>query len=54
LEQALDLKTTIIYDVIQNGDRQERVVNRKATLAGHEFTLHHLSRPPDLDLNGLT
>jgi hypothetical protein len=36
LEQALNLKTPIIYDTIHNGDREERVVNEEATLAARE------------------
>ena len=36
LEQALNLKTPVIYDTIQAGDREERVVNQEATLAARE------------------
>ena len=36
LEQALNLKTPVIYDIIQAGDREERVVNQEATLAARE------------------
>ena len=36
LEQALNLKTPVIYDTIHNGDREERVVNQEATLAARE------------------
>ena len=36
LEQALNLKTPVIYDTIRNGDREERVVNQEATLAASE------------------
>ena len=30
------MKTPTIYDTIQNGDREERVVNQEATLAARE------------------
>ena len=30
------MKTPVIYDTIQNGDREERVVNQEATLAARE------------------
>jgi N12 class adenine-specific DNA methylase len=36
LEQALNLKTPIIYDTINHGDREERIVNQEATLAARE------------------
>src|SRR5271165_5372915 len=36
LEQALNLKTPVIYDTVMNGDREERVVNQEATLAARE------------------
>ena len=36
LEQALNLKTPVIYDTIHNGEREERVVNQEATLAAKE------------------
>jgi N12 class adenine-specific DNA methylase len=36
LEQALNLKTPVIYDTIQAGDREERVVNQEATLAARD------------------
>ena len=36
LEQALNLKTPVIYDTIHNGDREERVVNQEATLAARD------------------
>ena len=36
LELALNMKTPTIYDTIQNGDREERVVNQEATLAARE------------------
>ena len=36
LEQALNLKTPVIYDTIHTGDREERVVNQEATLAARE------------------
>ena len=36
LEQALNLKTPVIYDIINHGDRDERVVNQEATLAARE------------------
>ena len=35
-EQALNLKTPVIYDTVQNGDREERVVNQEATLAARD------------------
>ena len=35
-ELALNLKTPVIYDTIQHGDREERVVNQDATLAARE------------------
>jgi N12 class adenine-specific DNA methylase len=36
LEQALNLKTPVIYDIVSHGDREERVVNQEATLAARE------------------
>ncbi len=36
LELALNMKTPVIYDTIQNGDREERVVNQEATMAAKE------------------
>ncbi len=36
LEQALNLKTPVIYDTVHTGDREERVVNQEATLAARE------------------
>ncbi|RUL84040.1 hypothetical protein TsocGM_21110 [Tautonia sociabilis] len=36
LEQALNLKTPVIYDTINHGDREQRVVNRDETLAARE------------------
>jgi N12 class adenine-specific DNA methylase len=36
LEQALNMKTPVIYDTITSGDREERVVNQEATLAARE------------------
>ena len=36
LEQALNLKTPVIYDTINHGDREERVVNQEATLAARD------------------
>jgi N12 class adenine-specific DNA methylase len=36
LELALNMKTPIIYDTISNGGREERIVNREATLAARE------------------
>ncbi len=36
LELALNMKTPTIYDTIQNGDREERVVNPEATMAARE------------------
>jgi N12 class adenine-specific DNA methylase len=35
-ELALNLKTPVIYDTVRSGDREERVVNREATLAAAE------------------
>jgi N12 class adenine-specific DNA methylase/predicted RNA methylase len=35
-ELALNLKTPVIYDIINHGDREERVVNQEATLAARE------------------
>jgi N12 class adenine-specific DNA methylase len=35
-ELALNMKTPTIYDTIQNGDREERVVNQEATMAARE------------------
>src|SRR5271157_4529860 len=36
LEQALNLKTPVIYDTIHHGDREERIVNQEATLAARD------------------
>ena len=36
LELALNMKTPVIYDTIDDGDREERVVNQEATLAARE------------------
>jgi hypothetical protein len=36
LEQALNLKTPVIYDTVMNAGREERVVNQEATLAARE------------------
>ena len=36
LELALNLKTPVIYDTVNHGDREERVVNQEATLAARE------------------
>jgi N12 class adenine-specific DNA methylase len=36
LEQALNLKTPVIYDTVHHGDREERVVNQDDTLAARE------------------
>ncbi len=36
LELALNLRTPVIYDVIQHGDREERIVNQDETLAARE------------------
>jgi N12 class adenine-specific DNA methylase len=36
LDLALNLKTPVIYDTINHGDREERVVNQEATLAARE------------------
>src|SRR5271167_2393196 len=36
LDLALNMKTPTIYDTIQNGDREERVVNQEDTLAARE------------------
>jgi N12 class adenine-specific DNA methylase len=36
LDLALNMKTPVIYDTIQNGDREERIVNQDATLAARE------------------
>jgi N12 class adenine-specific DNA methylase len=35
-EQALNLRTPVIYDIINHGDREERIVNQEATLAARE------------------
>ena len=35
-EQALNMKTPVIYDTITTGDREERIVNQEATLAARE------------------
>src|SRR5262249_55666504 len=36
LELALNLRTPVIYDTVNHGDREERVVNQEATLAARE------------------
>lgn len=36
LEQALNLKTPVIYDTVRSGDKEERVVNQEDTLAARE------------------
>jgi N12 class adenine-specific DNA methylase len=36
LELALNMKSPTIYDTIQNGDREERVVNQQETMAARE------------------
>src|SRR5205807_10228107 len=36
LELALNMKTPVIYDTINQGDREEHVVNHEATLAARE------------------
>jgi N12 class adenine-specific DNA methylase len=36
LELALNMKSPTIYDTIQNGDREERVINQEATMAARE------------------
>ena len=36
LEQALNLKTPVIYDTVSHGGREERVVNQDETLAARE------------------
>jgi len=36
LEQALNMKTPVIYDTINHGDREERVLNQEETLAARE------------------
>ncbi len=36
LELALNMKSPTIYDTIDSGDREERVVNQEATLAARE------------------
>ena len=36
LEQALNLKTPVIYDTVNHGGREERVVNQEETLAARE------------------
>jgi N12 class adenine-specific DNA methylase len=35
-ELALNMKSPTLYDTIQNGDREERVVNQEATMAARE------------------
>ena len=35
-ELALNMKTPVIYDIINHGDREERVVNQEATMAARE------------------
>src|SRR5438445_13863588 len=36
LDLALNMKSPTIYDTIQNGDREERVINQEATMAARE------------------
>jgi hypothetical protein len=36
LELALNMKTPVVYDIINHGDHEERVLNREATLAARE------------------
>ncbi|MFN0053745.1 MAG: hypothetical protein ACKV0T_16310, partial [Planctomycetales bacterium] len=36
LELALNMKTPVIYDTIDHGDREERIVNQEATVAARE------------------
>jgi N12 class adenine-specific DNA methylase len=36
LELALNMKSPTIYDTIDHGDREERVVNQEATMAARE------------------
>src|SRR5437773_2131567 len=36
MELALNMKTPVIYDTINNGDRDERIVNQEDTLAARE------------------
>ena len=36
LELALNMKSPLIYDVVHNGEREERIVNQEATLAARE------------------
>jgi N12 class adenine-specific DNA methylase len=36
LELALNMKSPTIYDTIQNGDHEERVINQEATMAARE------------------
>ena len=36
LEQALNLKTPVVYDTVSHGGREERVVNQEETLAARE------------------
>jgi N12 class adenine-specific DNA methylase len=36
MELALNMKTPTIYDTINHGDREERILNREATLAARE------------------
>ncbi len=36
LELALNMKSPTIYDTVQNGDREERVINQEATMAARE------------------
>jgi len=35
-ELALNMKTPVIYDTVNHGDREERVLNREATIAARE------------------
>src|SRR5439155_16990933 len=36
LDLALNMKSPVIYDTVNTGDREERVVNQEATLAARE------------------
>src|ERR1700693_783878 len=36
LDLAMNMKSPTIYDTIQNGDREERVINQEATMAARE------------------
>ena len=50
LEQALNLKTPVIYDTVHHGDREERVVNQEETLAAREKQKRIKERVPLLGL----